>query len=198
MTAPRITAEEISEYRMIAVAPVAVGGMPGLHKILDALESAYAELDRKDKEITYVRGIMQGQETELRAREEQDHIYRVRIELLEADVRRLSAQGGEVPEYAWPPVVDGKSLTGRELYLYCRGWKDLAAKLQERRPAPPHPDTVVVSREEWAELLGIESCVRAVMNYNGLIGTEERNRLLKLDALRAQAQPATETKKESP
>lgn len=41
-----------------------------------------------------------------------------------------------------------------------------------------------VEREELNELLGIESCVRAVMAYDGAVGTEERNRLKRLDALR--------------
>ena len=44
---------------------------------------------------------------------------------------------------------------------------------------------VAVPREELHQLRGLESCARAVMAYDGLLGTEERNRLKRLDALRA-------------
>jgi hypothetical protein len=57
MTATRITAEEIAEYRALASAPVAVGGMPGLHTLLDALErlardlAACRDLERVERNI---------------------------------------------------------------------------------------------------------------------------------------------------
>jgi len=44
---------------------------------------------------------------------------------------------------------------------------------------------VAVDREELHQLRGLESCARAVMAYDGLLGTEERNRLKRLDAIRA-------------
>lgn len=49
---------------------------------------------------------------------------------LHAEARDFAPVAVEVPEYAWPVVVDEKPLKGREAYLYCRGWKDMASKLK--------------------------------------------------------------------
>lgn len=164
MTAHRITAEEIASFRK-SNASLGCLYENDADDILDALESAYAELDR------------------------------------------LSEQGGEVPELTEEDENAARNewAKGSNLGTIRFGY-DLARS--RVRPAPPHPDTVEVSR---AYLNAMEGCIlRTVDQLQGgfvvcrRCGDQEDTATLdvmqlellpmaeRIRALRAKAQPATE------
>ena len=158
MTAHRITAEEIAAYRKEYSTAIYAGHtVSHINRILDALESAYAELDR------------------------------------------LSAQGGEVPELdsganPYQRNTENPGSFGWSLNRAYREGYDCARKLS--RSAPPHPDTVEVSREEWEALLDFaERIVPIRDNISGISWVGKFSDVLaaydKWYALRVQAQPTT-------
>lgn len=162
MTAPRITAEELTHMRRDVVDE------------LDALRGGDG-LSRKFARIA---------------------------QRLLAELDRLSAQGGEVPEIQQPKDVDWIQLK-RDAEAYGLDWgegfyqglaysnKWLRANL---RPAPPHPDTVEVSREELEILRDAFGLLRTAWNTRALYDYQTvlaEAIIRKHDAIRAQAQPTT-------
>jgi len=189
MTAPRITAEEIEYLRGFVAIPRAMSRetIRTLDDVLDALDSAYAELDR-----LHADGMPRDREelqkllndAHRKGNQEAHEAHRLTQEM------GLSAQGGEVPELdnganPYQRNTENPGSLGWYLSRAYREGYDCARKLS--RPAPPHPDTVEVSREEWtiAQLLA-----NAWTRYP--LTCSERDKLVsEWDALRSQAQPTT-------
>jgi len=92
MTAP--TKERINEILSMRSTDSRQGDMEALGAYIEALQ----------KQIDYVRGIMQGQELECRERESQEKVYHVQVETLRAELDRLKETPVVVP-----------SLTDKEL-----------------------------------------------------------------------------------
>lgn len=174
MTAPRITKEWLKGFRgkltysngMELSAP---GGKPihadSIHDILDALESAYAELDRLSA---------QGGE------------------VAEPDASIIRSQGFTTIWWTSNPCGE-KNKENLERFL-----RENPGAVREdlwRRPAPPHPDTVEVSAEELGILRDAFGLLRTAWNTHALYDYQTvlaEAIIRKHDALRAQAQPATE------
>jgi len=156
MTAPRITAEEIAEYRMIATAPVEVGGMPWLHKLLDALESTCAELDRLHADgMPMDREELQRllNDAHRKGNQEAHEAHRLVREM------GLSAQGGEVPPLTQEDahkellrVSCENTYNGAEEAAFWNGYEFAQSRI---RPAPPHPDTAPPPGFEISEYAAI-------------------------------------------
>ena len=91
--------------------------------LLGHVKRLRSQLAAKEKEAEYLRGIMHGQETECRAREEQDRVYRTQITALESQLAALQAvpQGVEVPELTEDDVRGAIIGTNR--------WREATAKL---------------------------------------------------------------------
>lgn len=147
MSAADVTPERFAELRLLEKHLCASGQMVGacLRESLAALESAWAERD------AYLDEVRMTNENEARimadllaTREERDR--------LRAELDRLSAQGGEVPELTEEDENAARNewAKGSNLGTIRFGY-DLARS--RVRPAPPHPDTVELSREEWEALL---------------------------------------------
>lgn len=172
MTAPRITAEEIASFRK-SNASLGCLYENDADDIIDALESAYAELDR------------------LRS-------ARVAVEVPgpdEFDVDEVLCEVANVGDY--------------EREIAYGVWERIRAKAAANsRPAPPHPDTVELSR---AYLNAMEECILQTVDQlqGGFVvcrrcGDQEDTATLdvmqlellpmaeRIRALRAKAQPATE------
>lgn len=170
MTAPRITAKRIAElkrhYPRGAYSPnrehhpfghIAYSTID-IHELIDALESAYAELDR------------------------------------------LSAQGGEVPEIGdkvratmnrtdwFEGVFKERSDVFAEFGVEVPGLGLRFFIHAEKIPTPPHPDTVEVSREEWT----IAQILANAWSLHPLKCSERDKLVSEWYAMRSSAQPATE------
>jgi hypothetical protein len=162
MTAPKITAEELTHMRRDVVDE------------LDALRGGDG-LSRKFARIA---------------------------QRLLAELDRLSAQGGEVPELTEEPVVveefaDNGAHSQWRLVIPSTNttlWEEATA-----RPAPPHPDTVEVSGEDYEYLQLCEAvattkprvgCEDFALRWNTWVAAANLmwELVAKRDALRAQAQ----------
>ena len=106
----------------------------------------------------------------------------------------------EAPAVVVPDLEDGDDVWKDAAFIgsdYSAGLRDGYDIAKSRARAIPTDRVlgdgmVAVPREELHQLRGLESCARAVMAYDGLLGTEERNRLKRLDALRANQGGANE------
>ena len=188
MTAPRITAEEIEYLRGFVAIPRAMSRetIRTLDDVLDALDSAYAELDR-----LHADGMPRDREelqkllndAHRKGNQEAHEAHRLTQEM------GLSAQGGEVPELdnganPYQRNTENPGSLGWYLSRAYREGYDCARKLS--RPAPPHPDTV----EDELEIL--RKIAALWLPPFGVPPTYESRALFSLlDALRAQAQPTT-------